>query len=371
MALEIKVGPSGTTSDDTQSGASKPYYSKDDVRAISSEQWMRKLVVTVGSAGDLDLSDMHAEFMVRQSDGQHNNWALVRIFNLSKRTSDLGLLKEFDKFTIEAGYQQRSGPIFQGQVIQKRHGKLPNGVDRYFDILAESSSQAYGYSVVSKTLKAGWKYRDVVDEALKKLGEHGVQEGHITELGDKKGPRALVLHGNAKDILRWVAASTNTNWSIQEGNKLQMVKNDGFMPGEAKVLNADTGMIGLPEQNIKGIVVKCLIDPGMKVEGRVHIDEGSIQKALYEATKVNTVELQQAIMPEIAADGIYKIVRVDHDGEVEGTPWYTTLTCVAVGDRSLGGQQSELESKRAGDWKGNSVEEDNWSKITDDDFKAA
>jgi hypothetical protein len=42
----------------------------------------------------------------------------------------------------------------------------------------------------------------------------------------------------------------------------------------------------------------------------------------------------QGTLPKIAQDGIYKIVRVDHDGDMEGLEWYTTITALAPDDQS-------------------------------------
>jgi hypothetical protein len=328
--------------------------------------WLRKLRVQVGGAGFLDVSDLNAEFIVRQADSQHPNTCHVRIYNLADQTSQLGMMKEFMKLTVEAGYQNdRFGPIFVGEVIQKKKGKLLNGTDKYFDISAQSGSQAYGYATVSKTLKAGHTFKEIVEECTKAMEKMGIEIGHIADLGSQKFPRASVLHGMAKDILRDVGFATNTSWSIQN-QKFQMIKNDGFLPGAAKELNGNTGMIGLPEQTLKGIVVKTLVDSGMKVGSQIHLNNSSIQLATAhpqtrDETAAGTIQKNKELTPEIAADGIYKVYRVDHDGQTQGQEWYTTLTCLSLNDNSVGGAQTIKESAFAGDFRGpGSNVDDQW-----------
>jgi hypothetical protein len=294
---------------------------------ITGRQWIREGSFTINGK-TIDIVKLRAQFMVRQKDSQHPNWMYIRITNLSNDTMNQEY-KENDKVELKAGYPGRSGTIFKGRIMQVRKGKEPNGVDKYFDVLATSNNQAYGFAMVNKTLKAGWTHKDVVDEALKSMKEFGVEEGHIADLGSKKAPKAVTLFGHAREILRDAAFATGTSWSIQD-EKFQMIKPDGYLPGDVVVLNSDTGMIGLPEQNLKGIVVKSLLNPEFHYGGRVKIDQSSIQESLFSTSRSEGAPdtgFQRKNTPSIAKDGIYRILRVDHDGDSEGQDWYSTLIC--------------------------------------------
>jgi hypothetical protein len=45
------------------------------------------------------------------------------------------------------------------------------------------------------------------------------------------------------------------------------------------VLTADTRLIGMPTQTMDGIMVKCLLNPLLLVNGRIKLDNASIQLA--------------------------------------------------------------------------------------------
>lgn len=332
---------------------------------ITGRQWIREGSFTV-SGKTFDIVSLRAQFMVRQRDSQHPNWMYIRITNLSNDSMNYDY-KENDLVELKAGYPGRSGTIFKGKVMQIRKGKEPNGVDKYFDVLATSNNQAYGFAMVNKTLKAGWTNKDILEEALKPMKAFGIEEGHVADLGSKKGTKAKVLFGHAREILRDLGFSTGTSWSIQD-EKFQMLKPDGYLPGDVVVLNSNTGMIGLPEQNLKGIVAKSLLNPDFHYGGRVKIDESSIQKSLYSAATLSGgAGLQKSITPTIAPDGIYRILRVDHDGDSEGQDWYSTLTCTNASDSTKPGQEddggaaSPVKGGDAGEqvWRGTTETEDN------------
>ena len=52
---------------------------------------------------------------------------------------------------------------------------------------------------------------------------------------------------------------------------MQMVPASGYLPGEAVVLSAGTGLIGTPKANDKGIEIKRLLNR-LRIGGRVRLD---------------------------------------------------------------------------------------------------
>lgn len=307
------------------------------------DQWIRVCKVTLGSGGEaIDVSQLKCTFTIRQKDVQHPDWAYVRIYNLSEQTSKWGMLKEHDTLTIEAGYEQRSGVIYKGKVMQKKMGKLGNGTDKYFDVLATGNQRAYGMAHINKTLAAGHTQKDIVDACVEQFKKFGIETGRIDDLGSKKAPRAAVLHGLCKDILRDVAFTTNTSWRFHN-EKFQMIKNDGYLQGAQKEIGADSGMIGLPEQQMNGIIVKTLLDaeaqPGMLI--RIN---AKIQEQLLTPTFDETGDTQKDLLPRISADGVYRVYKVDHDGDTHDLPWYTTFTCLTRDDDSRGGAATKSMS---------------------------
>lgn len=293
-----------------------------------TQQYLRECRLTVGGGGGaIDLSQMRITFDVRQGDRQFPNYANIRIYNLSDKTAQ-AIRKEFKPVTLEAGYRGSIGTLFKGEILQVRIGR-ENPVDKYCHILATSADRAHNHAVVNKSLAAGHTFKDQVEACLEPMKAFGVTVGHIDDLGSKKMPRGRVLTGMSRDILRQVGFATGTSWCIVNGT-FQMVKNTGTLPGDTVVLNSTTGLIGMPEQTIQGIVARCLLNTQIVPGCKVKIDQASIQQAEFDPAYKPSVtnETYDATGAKIAADGIYKVMVADHNGDTRGAPWYTDMICV-------------------------------------------
>ncbi len=289
-----------------------------------AQQWLRYCKLTVAGGGDsVDLSQLRIRFQVTQHNLQSPNVGDITISNLSDQTVKR-IKGEGTEVTLEAGYEENPGLIFKGQIIQKRSGR-ENPVDTYLNIIAQGGDQAYNHAVVSKTLAAGHTYKDQVMTAYEALKPFGITLGKIADLGDKKMPRARVMFGMARDILRTIAISTGTSWSIQN-NELTVTKNNEPKEGGAIVLNSRTGLIGLPVQSIDGILVTCLLNPQIGPGSLIQIDQASVQEAKLSADY--TAVVNNAMIPSTADDGFYKCLVVNHIGDTRGDPWYTQILCL-------------------------------------------
>jgi hypothetical protein len=111
---------------------------------------------------------------------------------------------------------------------------------------------------------------------------------------------------------------------------LQIIPLTGYMPGEAVVLNSQTGMVGMPEQTQDGIRVQCLLNPNIKVGTRIQLNNADIQLAAKDPALQG--DLSFAFLPSISSDGFYRVLVNDLEGDTRGKPWYNELICLAVND---------------------------------------
>lgn len=295
-------------------------------------QWKRAFSLVLGNAAGqgLDLSEFHCKFQTHRPDTQTPGWLTVRIYNLREGTR-LQIQQEFTNVFLQAGYQENIGLIFAGKIRQKRAGR-ESPTDTYLEILAQDGDTAYNFAVVNKTLAAGWKSRDVVASIVEAMKPFDVVEGYTPAFADYANPRGKVMFGMARDTMRDLADTTGASWCINEG-KLTVTPLGAPQPGQAFVLNAMTGLIGLPTQTIDGINVRCLLNPNIKFGGQIVLDNSSIQDAQLSVA-------YQAInqFPGKDDDGFYKVYSVQHTGDTRGNPWYTDLVTVAVdGTKPLSG----------------------------------
>ena len=299
------------------------------------EQYIRRVKLTLEGGQDvngssLDVSPLRFRFDLRQATTSTPHVLNVRINNL-RRDNMNRALQEYKKVTLSVGYgleTDRLQTIFKGEILQARIGR-ENLTDTYLHVLATCGERARNFGFVNQTLAAGHTYRDRVDVALKALKQYDINPGQIADLGSAKFPRSFVAFGPVKQMLRDICEATGTSWHMHL-DKINIVKNNGSMPGGTIVLNSDTGLIGLPEQTIAGIEGRCLMNPTIAPGTLVQINEKNIQRAAYDPKY--TGQANADFFPKIAADGVYRIEVAEHLGDIRGPDWYTEFVGIRNGD---------------------------------------
>lgn len=307
-----------------------------------ANQYLRRVQLTVSDAfEEVDLSELHFRFATRQADIQTPNRATIRIFNLADDTAQK-VQKEFTKVTLQAGYQSGAfGVIFSGTIVQVRRGR-ENATDTYLDLICGDGDEALNFSTVSTVISGGSTFTDRVAALQKAMEAQGVKPGYTGEPTDPETlPRGKVFYGMCRDHLRVQAAAQDMSYSIQNG-ELTMIPLQGVKPGEAVVVNSQTGMIGLPEQTQDGIRVRTLLNPLLAVGSTIQIDEKSVQQQLI--SQSTTSDASQNNFPGIAADGLYKVMVIEYVGDTRGQPWYSDIVGLGV-DPSTNSLSSGLYAK--------------------------
>lgn len=286
------------------------------------------LLVATKAGEGLDLSSLRIKFSIKKSDAQTPNTAEIRIYNLADETAH-AIRKEFTRVTLQAGYGSHVGVIFDGTIKQTKMGR-ENGTDSYLDIAASDGDAAYNYAIVNTTLAAGATQRDQVGISLGAMAGHDVGQGSLADLSPSKLPRGKVLYGMARDYLRHSARASETSWSIQD-LKIQFVPLTGVLPTQMVILNSKTGLVGTPEQTEDGIKVRCLLNPLLKVGGKIHLNEKDVAEAAFpDAAKKKESLTKPVTLVKIEHDGLYRLLVVEYTGDSRGAEWYADLVCVGV-----------------------------------------
>jgi len=301
---------------------------------MSEFQYLRKAQLLVANEEEtLDLSNLRIQFSIKAADVESPTNAWFRVYNLSEATI-ARIRKEYSRVILEAGYGDNSGVIFDGTIKQFRIGREPSSGTTFFDLLAADGDIAYNNAVCSRTLAAGSTIKERVDAAIAPMRQYGVQ-GQQVFLPETGGvlPRGKVLFGMSRAFLRNEAQTWGASWSIQNGI-VQIIPKEGYLPTQVVVLNGQTGLIGRPEQTVDGIRARCLINPKIKVGGRVQIDNDAINQTLRQDPNSAPVPYNQwaglQLLANIAADGIYRVYVIEYDGDTRGQEWYADLTLLAI-----------------------------------------
>lgn len=314
-------------------------YGRKATLTVSRTEFAGNNVSAYRPASTIDLSDMHFKFRTAQQDVESPNNCTIRIYNLAQGTVDSITKFEYDRVVLQAGYAAGAfGVIFDGTIKQFKIGR-ENATDTYLDLLCADGDLAYNFAIVNKTLAAGSSPADRVKAAIDSMAQKGAAPGHQMSYTGGVLPRGKVLFGMARALLRQEAESQLASWSIDNG-RINIIPLKGFKPGEAVVLTAQTGLIGLPEQTLDGVRAQSLLNPRIEVASLFKIDNASINRIQQQngstlpAPAFNTYAGIQNLA-HVAADGLYRAFVVEHEGDTRGVAWYSHLVGLAVNPVSM------------------------------------
>lgn len=303
-------------------------------------QYIRKatLYAVNGDNQALDLSQLHFRFQTVQNDEESPANCSIRVHNMSDDTLN-GLKKEFNRIILNAGYENANfGLIFDGTLKQFRIGREPDGVTNYVDLLVADGDIAYNFAVINQTVEAGLTKKQVLAATIASMKDYKMT-GNIENFPDAGGvlPRGKVLFGMARAHVRSQVRGEGCSWSIQN-NVIQVLPLDGYLPGEAVVLSASTGLIGRVEQTAEGIRARCLLNPKITVGGLVKIDNASINQTLSQNPNETGGAGQLPynkyagiqLLADLSNDGLYRVYVAEYTGDTRGQDWYTELVCLKV-----------------------------------------
>lgn len=294
-----------------------------------------QLVVSKGGKG-LDISNLRFRFEVRASDVETPNTLVVRVYNLSEETVN-SIIKEFDTVTLTAGYENgNKGNIFQGDIKQFYFGRERN-VDRFLEIRAGDGDRAYNNAIINQTFPAGTTDAQELSAiaAAMNIPVAETAEGFLATGGIL--PRGKTRWGMARAQMAELAKKNDCRWSIQNG-VITLVPNTGYLPGQAVDINSSTGMIGTPEQTDNGIIVRCLLNPAIKIGQAVHINNRDINQATIKSQMWPSY-LSQYYPATVTNDGLYRVLVAEHFGDTRGSgggDWATELVCLDIDPSSTG-----------------------------------
>jgi hypothetical protein len=282
-------------------------------------------------------------FEVRASDNETPNTLIVRVYNVSDSTA-ADIWKEATYVDLEAGYANgNTGIIFSGRIKQIARGRERN-VDTFLEIRAADGDLAYVNATINQTFPAGTTDSQelsalaaAMNIPIAKTADNFLTTGGIL-------PRGKTLFGMARTAVRELAERNNCRWSIQKG-VLTLIPNTGYLPGQAVAINSASGMIGTPEQTDNGIIVRCLLNPAIKVGQAVKINNRDINQATVIQNIGFPAYTSQYYPATVTDDGLYRVLVAEHFGDTRGTgnDWYTELTCLDI-DPSTSSTKSVLQN---------------------------
>jgi hypothetical protein len=301
----------------------------------------------------IDLSEMHFTFHTTQDDNESPATCSIRIYNLSDDIiTQVKVEGEYSFIVLQAGYIDNFGIIFKGQIRQYKIGRESDMVTSYLDLLCADGDESYTFGVCLAPSLIGQKATTsdqitALNNAFDFSGGVKINPNTPAAVPVSGGvlPRGKVMYGMARTKLRSLCQSIGATWSIQDG-KIQIIPLDGYLATEVVILNAATGLIGVPEQTIDGVIVRCLMNPKIAVGGLIQIDNASINQTMAKGAallKNDQGEASGGQLPfnmrssgnppfyaTVTADGLYRVYQAEYTGDTRGQEFYVDLIGLAV-----------------------------------------
>jgi hypothetical protein len=279
----------------------------------------RYRVITSNASGTgLDVSQLRCTFKVQKTILQQPNFSEIVIYNLSPDTEN-SIIQEGNRIVLEAGYEgEQYGLIFDGDIVQPIRDK-EDGVTYRLFLFSLDGDRMMNQGFVGFSVLKGQTSRSQIDN-IASQSKVPTQLGSISDgFSSTELSRGKVFFGLQKDYYRQLAQSQNAAFYVEDG-KVNIIKMTDLPEGEIIDLSPSSGLIGAPTQSELGVTFKCLLNPRIKINSLVHIDNSLIRAQQF--------QLGQPIR-NLDNDGIYRVIGVTHTGDTRGDNWYTECTTVS------------------------------------------
>lgn len=277
----------------------------------------RNYVLRVGNPdkNQLEITGLHITFQVRKSSDnkKKGNQASVSIYNLAEEKRK-ALEVTHVPVRLEVGYLNTGlHELFSGEstdVVTTRQGE-----DLVTTITLDSTYTGLNHKLVSKLVAPGSTVEEVVKNLVANMPE--VTQTKFSGASLKKKVRdGYPMSGTPRQILTEVCDAFSLEWQIDSGILYVTDIVESFMTnGQAFILNEMSGLLERPEvvevekqrakgdkkkKGRKGLEIKLLLNPVLKAGGMIKLEFGDLS-------------------------GFYKIIDLQHQGEVYGNTWITIL----------------------------------------------
>lgn len=295
-----------------------------------------------------NLSDLRFTFKVTKRYTAYPNEGIIRVYNIG------GVYEKYlqDHFTalrleLYAGYKANYGLIFFGDIYQVRKGWDEDGVDTWFEFIAFDGSIAYTKAVLSKSFSKDATTNDVLKSVKQSfedaIGEPLAVRNDARDLPSFKTSRGFVFSKKTKDVMDDIAKKLGVDWSFQN-HILMIVPKNKPIEDEAVVINHTSGLIGMVEQTVKGMELKTLLNPRLKMYGRVHVNNKDIVTARQQS--LSAYQSNISYYSTFDADGFYKIIEITHEGDTRGNDWFSSVVAIALNVTNVeAGETSDSDTK--------------------------
>jgi hypothetical protein len=284
----------GTAAESANSGSDQLNIEATNYQVVANSQkksdvlFGRRYRITVSdeSGNALDVSNLHCTFNIVKTIQMQPNSSKIVIYNLNAQTEN-SIMMTGKRVTVEAGYEgSQFGLIFDGDILQTFRER-ENGNTFKLIIIALDSDRAINFEIANFSIARGQTARSIVEHIANKAS-NPISLGSISDkLNGQTLTRGKVFFGKMSDYLRQIAKSYDLHFYMDDG-KLNLISMDELPDGEIFELSPESGLIGTPTQTDYGISGQCLLNPQIKLNSLIHIDNSLVRAKQIEINNANS-----------------------------------------------------------------------------------
>lgn len=281
-----------------------------------------RVIVANANGVALDVSNIRCTFNIQKTIMQQPPISEIVLYNLNADTEN-AIIEEGSRVVIEAGYEgEQYGLIFDGDIVQPIRDKQDATTYR-LTLRAIDGDRFINYGFVGFSLIKGQTARTQVG-ALTSQAKYPSDLGYISKgLDATQLTRGKVYFGLAKDYLSQIAKSQNATYYYENG-KVNLIQATDYPQDTIVDLSPSSGLINVPSQSQYGVSFTAMLNPKIKINSLVHIDNSLIRSQSFE---------QGQPIRNLDQDGIYRVTSVTFVGDTRGTDW--NIQCDTVSQAGL------------------------------------
>ena len=256
------------------------------------------------------------------------------VYNMNAAT-EKATIEEGFQISVYGGYEQgQYGHIFTGDVLQIIRNR-EDGINYRLEILAMRGVGAFDFNHVRSTIAANSDSREVI-QAVCKNADEKIEVGEISEnLSKQTLPRGKVLFGTPGKYLRDIAIANNARFGLNDEDKAEVACiTDEIPEGKVLYLTPTTGLVGTPKYTDNGIQIKMLLEPRIKIESLVKIDNELIQRQLVSVGSDGKAQTGVQQKSQFEESGEYKVISFAHSMDTFGDEWMTEVVGLSQNGRA-------------------------------------
>ena len=299
------------------------------IETVGSKFFNRRcsiLILDGNGEFELDVSGLYVEFNCTKKVFSDFSPADIVIYNLNASTENQ-IIEKAKKIKIMAGYEGLFGTIYEGVIIQCVRYK-ESATDFCLKIKA-IDQMLIGYlnlnekAFASISAVTGMTKRQMMDAVASEQNiSYEIKSGYNQEELDKPYIRGKVIFDTASNVMNDLKNSDGSYAYVDNG--VLVYDNPEVMSPLAKdeiiTLDPTSGLLGFPKQNGYEVTVETLINPRIKLNSLLHIDNRLIRQQEWSQGD-NAYGLD--------IDGIYRVVQLQYAGVTRGNSWTCTIEAVS------------------------------------------